>query len=354
MSSLPHTRLCNQQIAASRFSSPAGLVAWMGAMQAQDYPMVRWAVGLRVPGATETTIHEALARGEILRTHVLRPTWHLLAAADIRWMLELTAPHIRSANRARMQELELTPEVLSRSRALIEKNLRDGHHLTRQDLMQAHEQAGIPTHDNRSAHLMMAAELDGLVCSGIDQGNQQTYALLEERAPHARTMPREEALAELALRYFRSHGPATLRDFIWWSGLPVGDARHALEMVKPRLVAVQQHTDAGWMDAEHQTIQGDPAGLYLLPAFDEYLISYQDRSAILPPEHFQKAVSSNGVFRPIVVVDGKIRGLWTRSFKKNQAVVGIQLFDTDDPAIRELIREKAKDLGAFWGKEVVV
>ncbi|MDX2282758.1 MAG: winged helix DNA-binding domain-containing protein [Bacteroidia bacterium] len=348
---IPFLRLQQQQIAAQRFQTPQDLLAWMGALQAQDYPMMKWAAGLRLPGATEQGIDAALAAGTVIRTHALRPTWHLLPAADIYWILELTAPHILASMRSRHRELELSGELLSRSRAVLEAELRGGQHKTREDLKPVLEAAGIRNDDNRLAHVLLCAELEGLICSGPGSGSRQTYALLPEVVPQARRLPREEALATLALRYFRSHGPATLADFGWWSGLPAGDARRALASVRHLLREEQAGGSAYWMDAEAQPADPEPGRLYLLPAFDEYLVSYKDRQAVLPQAQHQRAVHVNGVFRPIIVHEGQVIGTWKRSAKGSRVLLEAEWFGVPDPELEAAFVREGEAFRRFRGAE---
>ncbi|HSJ52566.1 MAG TPA: winged helix DNA-binding domain-containing protein, partial [Anaerolineae bacterium] len=219
-------RLANQWITEPKPARPADVVARLGAVQAQDYAGAKWAVGLRLQGATDDDIDRSFAAGEILRTHVLRPTWHFVLPADIRWMLELTAPRVHAASAYMVRKLELDEDTFRRSNDALARALEGGHHLTRQELRGVLEQAGIAVHDGlRLGYLMMQAELDGVVCSGPRRGKQFTYALLAERAPQARRLDRQEALAELAGRFFATRGPATVHDLAKWSSLTVADAR---------------------------------------------------------------------------------------------------------------------------------
>lgn len=320
----------------------------MGAMQAQDYAMAKWAVGVRVPGATEANVEAALNAGEILRTHVLRPTWHLVAAEDIYWMLALTAPHIIASQKARHAELELTPAVLKKTYRLLEKTLRDGNYQTREELNGVFERAKISIEDNRAAHLLMCAELDCLIASGATKQGKPTYALLAERVPKPKRLNREEALAALAGRYFASHGPATLADFGWWSGLPVGEARNALEMVKPKLLAETVGEQTYWFAESISPAKSRTA--HLLPAYDEFIISYKDRSASLTFEQQKKAVSDNGIFRPMVVVNGEVIGIWARTAKKNTVQIEAEHFGKPSKDILKQIEQAAEQYGAFLGK----
>ncbi len=344
---IANLRLVNQQIARTKFTSPRELVAWMGAMQAQDALMVKWAVGVRLPNATEKDVEAALDRGEILRTHVLRPTWHIVSADDLRWMLSLTAPRIQAVMKSRHSELGLDAGTLSKSRKVIEKTLRGGSHATRETLIRALEQAGIATDENRASHLFAAAELEGLICSGKTQQGKQTFALLEEWVPPSPPIERDEALARLAKRYFTSHGPATVEDFTWWSGLTVSDARRALESVKAELQSETVEEKTYWFAA--MKVQPKETA-FLLPAFDEFLISYKDRSATITLDHQKRAFTSNGIFHPVIVVDGRAVGVWKRTLKRDQVQVQAEYFVPIAPAAQRQIEAEAIRYGAFLGK----
>src|SRR5438034_1155848 len=234
---IAHQRLHNQFITQQTFEKAGDVLRWLGAVQAQDYAAAKWALGLRTQNSTDNLIEQAFTDGTILRTHVMRPTWHFVLPADIRWMLALTAPRVLSTIAYYDRTLELDDAVFTQSNAVLAKALQGGKQLTRTELVSVLQQAGIAT-DNlqRIGHILMHAELDGIICSGARRSKQFTYALLDERAPQAGTLDCEEALAEFARRYFTSHGPATLQDFVWWSGLTVDDARACLEMVTSQLM----------------------------------------------------------------------------------------------------------------------
>lgn len=340
-------RLAAQCITGDFKGTAKELLTWMGAMQAQDFPMVKWAIGVRLAGSAEMNIEKAIDKGEIIRTHLMRPTWHLVSAEDIRWMLELTAPQIRASLQSRHRELEITDQVLRKSNSLIIKSLKGNNHLSRQELVKVFERNGISTGNNRASHLLLFAELDGIICSGVTKGRNSTYALLDERVPPAKRIPREEALALIARKYFSSHGPATLQDFTWWSGLPVGDARHALETIKSDFISEKAGEGVLWMPSlpkpmpEHSTA-------YLLPAYDEFIISYKDRNASLPSKIASKAVSSNGIFRPVIVVNGMVVGLWRRTLVKNRVNVETQFFAKPDKQTRALISSAIQSYESFY------
>ena len=197
-SAISTLRIYNQQIAATKFKSAGELLGWMGAMQAQDYPQAKWAIGARLPHLTEKQIDSAFNQGEIFRTHLMRPTWHFVSANDIYWLLELTARQIKSAMKARNRDLGLTESVFGKSQEIIGKAMEGNHSLTRDEISLQLNRAGISTDENRLSHILMEAEIDGIVCSGGIRGKKQTHALLSERVPVKKTYAKEEALALLA------------------------------------------------------------------------------------------------------------------------------------------------------------
>jgi len=227
---ITRTRLRNQRLSGGRFQTPQDVVRWLGAVQAQDYGGAKWALGLRMQRARDADIEAAFSDGRILRTHVMRPTWHFVAPEDIRWMLALTAPRVSAAMAPYNRRLELDATVFRRSQRAMVRALRGGRQLTRQELKVVLVQAGVHADGvQRLAHIVMQAELDAVICSGPRRGKQFTYALLDERVPMVRVRSRDDSLTELARRYFTSHGPAQLHDFAWWSGLSIADARAGLD-----------------------------------------------------------------------------------------------------------------------------
>jgi hypothetical protein len=348
---LAKIRLHSQQIARPALETPGKLVGFMGAMQAQDFAMAKWACGLRVPGAGAATIETALEKGEILRTHLLRSTWHFVAAEDIYWLLELTAPQIRTALRYRHKTLEMTPSLVNKSNRIIEKTLADAH-LTRDEIARELERGKIATRgDNRLAHLLLCAELEGVICSGAARGSRQTYALLPERVPHKKKdLPRDEALARLAQRYFTSHGPASLPDFRWWSGLSVKDARAAVKMAQADLIAETVDQETYWLSNKCAVSKPrQAAAIAILPAFDEFIVAYKDRTPSLPSAHYKKAITNNGLFRPVVVQDGAVIGLWKPNSQQSQVAIEIEYFNAPAPATCRQVTRAAAAYAAFVG-----
>lgn len=361
LAAIANTRLISQHIGGTKFKTPKDIVQWMGAMQAQDYAMAKWAVGIRLPGSTDKLVETAIDRGEIIRTHVLRPTWHFVSADDIHWMLELTAPHIKPLLKSRQKELELSEPVLKKTNKIIEKALANGNHFTREELVKEFKRSKIATSDNRLSHIMLWAELNGIVCSGKVKDKKQTYALLAERIPDKKKWTKDAALAELAGRYFLSHCPATLQDFIWWSGLSVANAKHAVEMIKPAFVAetigsqtYPKGMDYHWFPNSFLAPEINNRSACLLPAFDEFIISYKDRSAALNTEHHSRSISQNGIFRPVIIINGQVRGLWKRTIKKDKLIVETEFFRPQNKTSKKLIEKASKTFGHFLDRKTEV
>ncbi len=351
---IAHQRLHNQLITQRTFEKPGDVVQWLGAVQAQDYAAAKWAVGLRLQGVTSDDIEQACAGGAILRTHLMRPTWHFVSPADIRWMLALTAPRVNAANATWYRKLELDDAVFTRSNTVLAKALQGGEQLTRPELVSVLQQGGIATDELlRFTYIMMRAELDGIVCSGARRGKQFTYALLDERAPQARTFDRDEALAEFARRYFTGHGPATLQDFVWWSGLTVADARAGLEMVTSQLMYEVVDGQTYWLSQYAPLAKDISQAAYLLPNFDEYIVGYTDRSAVFDASRTKKLdPRGNILFSHTMVLDGRVVGTWKRTMKKDAVIITPSLFTPLNEAETRAFAAAANRYGAFLAMSV--
>ncbi len=345
MSHIPFLRLKNQKITHTDLATPEALVAYLGAVQAQDYPMSKWAIGLRVKGSTDAHIESALDAGSLVRTHVLRPTWHIVSGHDVRWMLALTAKHIKAASASRDRDLGIDSALYSRCNDLIVKALEGGKHLTREAVMQELGKNGIETNPSRAVHFMMNAEVDGIVCNGKMQGSTLTYALLDEKVPKGPTYSREESISILAQRYFTSHGPAMLQDFHWWSGLPMPDARMGLESIKKQLQFFESDGKTYWFAETGPAVADD--SVFFLPAFDEYTVSYKDRAAVFDPQWHKEAITVNGIFKPIIVVNGQVKGIWKRTIQKKQVLVSPIFFNPKDKLPTEVLKHAIVPFSAF-------
>ena len=350
-------RLAAQQIARRAFTRPAELVAWMGALQAQEPLAARWAVGLRLGGrgaaAGAKAIEDALADGSVLRTHVMRWTWQLVTPADLHWMLPLVVPRLLARAARRHRELALDAATFRRAEAAFTQALADGAHRTRVELGAALRAAGVAPDGQRLGHLLGHAELQGLLCSGAPRGKQATWALLERRAPRAgATLTRDEALAELARRYFRSRGPATAADFAWWSGLAPAEARDGLAAVAAELASESIAGVTSWRARQASRVSAAALeDAFLLPAFDEYLVAYRDRSAVLSPGDARRINAGGGLLAPTVVVGGRIVGTWRRTLGRGVVTIALSLFGNPTPRDRARIGAAAERYGAFLGLE---
>jgi Winged helix DNA-binding domain len=350
LSDIPRRRLFNQHISNAAFDHPGDEVRWLGAVQAQDYGAAKWGLGLRLRDAVDADVERAFDDGSILRTHVMRPTWHFVAPEDIRWMLELTAPRVHALNAYQYRKLELDAKVLKRTNAALVKALRGGTHRTREELRDVLERAGVRTGEPlRLGCIMMYAELEGIVCSGPRRGRQFTYALLEERAPRAVTLARDEALAELARRFFQSHGPATTHDLAKWSGLTIADARRGLEEVKGGFdhETIDGHTY--WFTGTEPPPAARAPKAYLLPNYDEYTVGYRHHAAV-----FDTARINQLVFNHIVVIDGRVTGTWRRTLEKDSVIIESSFFAPLTKAEARAVAAAAARYGRFIGLPVVM
>lgn len=336
-------RLLNQQLLNPLFNTPKELVSWMGAMQAQNYSMAKWAIGIRLKSATLQAVEKALQNGEILRTHVMRPTWHFVAAEDIRWMLKLSAQRVISANEsfAKGYDLDIPAELYTKSHTLLEKMLCGNKSLTRQEIAEHFKRSGILVDNHRLTRFMARAEQEGIVCSGEDKGGKCTYALLEERVAPTPELTKDESLLRLARNYFRSHSPAVLQDFIWWSGLPVSEARQAIDLINSELTAEQWKGQAWYIHDDCRTRCKLTEHVHFLPSYDEYLLGYKDRTDVLPLEHYPKAFTNNGLFYPIILRNGQAIGNWSKSAKKKQVELKHSWF-SEETTVNEKVLNEAK------------
>ncbi|GAB3981656.1 winged helix DNA-binding domain-containing protein [Spirosoma terrae] len=338
-------RLINQQLTETTLSTPVELVTWLGAVQGQEYAQSKWGLGLRLPQLTDADIERDFASGALLRTHVLRPTWHLVAAADIRWLLQLTAPRVHAINAYMYRKCELDSAIFNRCNEIMIRQLEGGTFLTRNALNQAFQQQGIEASDTRLSCIMMQAELDGLICSGPREGNQFTYALLEERVKPVATLSKEEALAEMAQRYFISRGPATIHDFATWSGLTVTDCRKGAELAKTNLTKAGDYYFKDVAPASTPTTER----LYLLPMYDEFVMGYKDRSPSMLLSSESKPLS---VFENLLMADGQLIGTWKRSVGTKSTDVKAHFLYSPTDAQRSVFETAVQHLQRFTNKPV--
>lgn len=339
-------RLHTQRLAGTPFNRPEDMVQSLVGVQSQDPPGARWSVGQRTKDCRDSDVARAFDEGRILRTHVLRPTWHFVTPADIRPLLQLTAPRVETLNAFIYRQQGLDSETLTRGEHVIVRALEGGKQLTRPELAAVLEQAGIPATGVRLAYIVMHAELDALICSGAMRGKQHTYALLDERAPDARTLPPDDALAEVTLRFFTGHGPATLKEYVRWSSLTSSDARRGLQMVERDLMREDVAGETHWFGAAPTPPKPEGIIAYLLPEYDECVLTYTGLTVPDMPVTAGREARSDFFYRP-VVIGGKRAGTWRRTITTREAVLDANLFATLDATEMDALQAAADRYGAF-------
>ena len=345
-SDLVSARLRNHRLASSAFERAVDVVRWFGAVQAQDYKGAKWALGLRMRSATNAIVEDAFNRGEIVRTHLLRPTWHFVAREDIRWLLDLTGPRVSVNCGSAYRAYGLDAAILKRTNRVIAKALKGGKHLTRTELRAILNRSGIEAADTvRMGFILIHAELDGVICSGPAKGKQLTYALLDERVPAGKKLLRDEALAELTRRYFASHGPATLADFVWWSGLKTNDARTGIALLDSELQQLSIENITYWISNSTPTAK-PAARAHLLPAYDEYNVAYKKRETVFHPTAISQ-LTNWGALGPTVIVDGRIVGIWKGSLKNGSITIALNSPKTLTKPEKQAITAAAESHAAF-------
>ncbi|WP_242102240.1 MULTISPECIES: winged helix DNA-binding domain-containing protein [unclassified Lysobacter] len=334
------------------FDTPEAVVSWLGAVQAQDWYGSLWAVGSRMRAASESTIEQAIADGSIVRTWPMRGTLHFVAPADVRWMLQLLAPRVVAANRARIErDFGLDESTLKRSRRIVEKVLGVGQPIARTDLYAALDAGGIGTERMRGIHVTGWLAHHGVICGGPRVGRQPTFVLLDAWVAPTTPKTRDEALHTLALRYFHSHGPATAQDLAWWSGLTVRDAQLAAALAEPELQVLEV---AGKRYLHGDTAEPMPAGgVHLLAPFDEYLVGYRDRRAAVEPALSRQVIGINGLVNASVLVDGKVVGTWKRVLGRDGVSIDVAPFRALRRGEQAPLKRAMKRYAAFIGKKLL-
>ena len=344
-------RLAAQQVGGSRFATPAETVRWMLALQAQDFVGVKWSVGLRAAGATEAAVEAGCDSGEIVRSWPLRGTLHLVASEDLGWLLGLTAPRAIASAAGRRAALGITEADVERAREIARAALTGDRVLTREAVLATFDAAGLSTGGQRGYHLLWHLAQTGSLVLGPTAGRQQTYALVDAWVRDPRRLEPDEALGELALRYFRSHGPATIADLTRWSGLTMGDVRRGLAICGTRLTTIEVDGVTYHLAPETPDLAAPASRVHLLPGFDEYLLGYADRTAALAREHSDAIVpGGNGMFKPTIVVDGEVVGTWRRLVRAREVDIEPMPFGRLSTGVREQLAAAARAYAAFLGR----
>lgn len=353
MTSVAEKRLASQGMLADSFKHPAEVVRHLGAIQAQDYAGAKWSVGLRLNGSSDDEVEQAIESGAIVRTWALRGTLHLVAVEDVHWLLTLIAPRIIKRNARRYRQLELDESTLAKSSQLLAGALDEGQKLDRQALRAILEKGNISTAGQRLFYMLQRASLDGLICQETAPRNNPIFVRLAP-PPVKPSFDRDKALAKLAVRYFAGHGPATLDDFVWWSGLLVADARAGLENAEAQLMP---ETIAGktYWHAPDAAIPGNAAAtMVLLPPFDEVLVGYRDRSASIAESDMAAWSRGKAMFTPSLIRRGQVIGLWKKAVKRSVVEVEIELFTELTAADHALLQQAADNYGRFLDRTALV
>lgn len=331
ISDIVRLRLYNQHISSAKFKTVSEVVSWLGAIQAQDYPGAKWSIGLRLKNSRDADIEKAIADRKIIRTWPMRGTLHFIAAEDARWMLNLLTPRIIAGTATRQKNLNLNSEIFDACKKLFIKVMAGGKRFTRREMIALLESKDISTANQRGYHILGRLAQEGVICFGPMRNKQQTFVLLNDWLPKTKALERNEALAELTRRYFTSHGPATIQDFAWWSGLKIVDIKSGIKMAGNYLKMEKIDGREYWMSSdissEAMNKEFEQSAVYMLPGFDEYLLGYKDRSAVLDLKHAQKITpGSNGMFTPTILINGRVVGIWKKNIKKNVVIIRPDFF----------------------------
>lgn len=337
----------------TRSSSVLETLRWIGALQAQDYESGLWAIGVRTQSATREDVMDAIARREILRTWSMRGTWHFVPAEDAAWMHRLMASRLMTALGNYATGYGFDEKILSRARKVIIKALTGGKALTRPALVSRISEAGIANREQGGNYLLRHFGNEGMLCNGVSEGKEQTFVLLDEWVPKPRVIEDEEALALIALRFFSSHGPATISDFTWWTGLNQAHAKCGIQANGQQLTRVTCDGTDYFFSPKVEPLK--PEDITLLPAFDEHLLGYRDRVHVLEPDHAKLICpGGNGVFKPTIVSKGSVIGVWKRTETPRKAQVELLPFAKLPARLKKPLDQAAKRYAHYLGKPVAL
>jgi hypothetical protein len=333
----------------------ADVVRKLGAVQSQDIGPAMWSVGQRLAGVSEDVIDAALTAGSVVRTHVLRPTWHFVLPEDAGWLLDLTAPRVHAFNAYYYRTHELDPVLLDTCANIIGSHLTGGNAATRKDLAAVLEQNGVQADSLRLGLILMYAELQQVICSGPRNGKQQTYALFNERVPVTRRLERDEALAEITRRYFTSHGPATVKDFQWWSSLTLADIRTGLDLVRGELESRDIDGCTYWAPSFRTATEIPAPVVRLLQPYDEYVVAYTESKPVFDRARLDaRKRPERGAYVGVVLLGTQMVGNWKRSVKRHDVTIDVQLYREFDAADMRSLSAAADAHAAFLGKKATV
>ena len=348
-------RLHNLGLAGPPGATPDEVVRRLGAVQSQDYGPAKWSIGERTTGLTDADLDAAYSAGTILRTHVLRPTWHFVTPADIRWLLRLTAARVHVTNAHMYRRLELDPALRARCTTLVATALAGGDHRTRGELKALLDAAGVATDGFRLAYLLMSAELDGVICSGPLRGRQHTYALLDERVPVTGVPEGDEALAELVLRYLASHGPATVHDLRWWSSMPIADLNRGIAALSSQLTWDEVDGVRYWSVPPADAPDLAAPKVHLLQGYDEYLVGYGPSKHVVDlAGRWSTLAAGTSVPNGVALLDGQLAGHWRRTLRRRSVTFEVALYEPFDDARTQALQAAADAQAAFLERTATV
>jgi hypothetical protein len=354
LSSIAHQRLQQQHIAQADFEKPEDVVSWMGAMQAQDYLGALWAVGLRMQDVSEVDIEDAVANRTIIRTWPMRGTLHFVVPSDVRWMLKTFTPRVIAKSAGIYRQVELDKKIFTKSAKLLVAALEGGNQLTRKETYEVLERGKVTSIEKRGLHILGHLAQEGLICFGPRNGKQPTFTLLDEWIPPVKAKAADEAMAAFTLRYFTSHGPATIQDYAWWTGLTATEAKAAHELIKSSLVSETIQGITYWM-SNSASVKAKSPGVYLLPGFDEYLMGYTNRTPAIDTTRFKKiAGTGNGILSSTIVINSQVAGTWKRTIQKDKVTIETTPFESFNKTQKTAIAGVAKRYGKFLGTEVLI
>lgn len=347
---LLNTRLYNQLLSGHHLTEVQEVVSRMGAMQSQSLELAKWAIGARLQGKTVKDVEEALNTGKIIRTHTLRPTWHFVSADDFYWMFDLSNPRLKPIYRSYCKISGADESLIFRSIPIVEKLLSGGNHLSKQEISERLAAEKITLDATHLNLTISCAEMEGILCNGQLRGNKQTFTLLSEWLPRKQSLHKEEALERLARRYFTSHGPATVQDFAWWSGLSLTECKQALEMVQPDFVSETVNERVFWMKNDLPIPPAESSSALLLSPFDEFVVSYKDRSEIVHDKYYGKVMTKNGLFSPTIMLHGEIIGSWKKTTKNKTTEVALSFFEKTPLKVQKLFNPEIERIKNFYSQ----
>ncbi|PJZ48823.1 winged helix DNA-binding domain-containing protein [Leptospira saintgironsiae] len=350
------TRLKHLHVSSSQYSSAEKVLEALGAIQGQDYAASKWAIGLRAPSLKEEDIESAFLDKKIIRSWPLRGTLHVVSAKDIYWLLDLLGPPTISKYSAHYKKIELDTKVLKKCYSILSKNLSNQNFLTRKEISSILEKSGITTNTTRLSHILQRAGLEGLVCFGPRRDKDFTYTLIEEWIPKIKRVKKqkEESLYDITKKYFDTRAPATLADFVWWSGLNLKDAKTGIESLGSKLISFQKDDQTYYASKKMDIVENNSDTLFLLPAFDEFLLAYTDRRDCMDPPPKRLLTPADDLFRPTLVINGWVSGIWQREFKKEDVILKVNPYKPLNTNFKKKLKKAAEEYASFLGKNLIL